>query len=238
MRNFAKVYLIQVVILVFIGVVYYVSRSALLTIAVALVITFMFVRDTLFLRSKPLSFIEKDVNPDAYFTYLDTELSNRRKKHLSLYKAYGLIYIGKMEEAIIEFNKIDKDVKYRNSNLYRIYTIVRMHIYNHNNSFNELEELIYEVKKRRIGTPELQKSIDVYGLMLEGRVEEAVDLLMNLIPRLTSRLQIVEMEYHLAKCYITLDRIDDAKAVIEFMINKDFPVYYTDLFKELNEKLN
>ena len=237
MKNFAKVYLIQFAILVFIGIVYYISRSAIITIGVALIITFMFVRDTLFLRTKPLSLIEKDVNPDDYFLYLDNQLSNRRQKHLPLYKSYGLIYIGKMDEAINEFNKIDKNTKYRNANLYRIYTIIRMNIYNYQNDFKKLEELIYEVKGKRIGSAELQKSIDIYGLMLEGRVEEAVELLMNVIPRLTSRLQIVEMEYHLAKCYITLDRIDDAKAVIEFMINKDFPIYYTEMFKKLNKEI-
>jgi hypothetical protein len=225
-------------ILLFLVAVYYLTESIIVVAAFTAVIIFVFVKDALFYNDKPLLYLDKEVDMQAYQTYLDQELPSRKQKYYPLYKAYALVYKGAFDEAQSTYDRFDQSIKVKEKNLYRIKTVIEMQLYYHRSNTEKLEALLSSVKASKLGSFELINSIKVYQLLLQENYEEAVDILMVIIPRLRSRVQIAEMEYYLAFCFYQLNRFDDANAITDFMLEKDYEVIYTELFRKLKDKNN
>lgn len=228
----------QFMILLFLVAVYYLTQSIIVVAAFTIVIIFVFVKDTLFYNSKPLLYLDKDVDMAAYQHYIEDELTSRKQKYYPLYKAYELVYKGAFDEAQSLYDTFDQSIKVKEKNLYRIKAVIEMQLYHHHNDGEKLDALLSSVKASKLGSFELINSIKTYQLLLQKNYEGAVDILMVIIPRLRSRVQIAEMEYYLAFCFYQLNRIDDASAITDFMLDKDYEVIYTALFKDLKDKYN
>lgn len=225
-------------ILLFLVAVYYLTESIIVVAAFTVFVIYVFVKDTLFYNSKPLLYLDKDVDMVAYQHYIEHELTSRKQRYYPLYKAYELVYKGAFDEAQSYYDTFDQSIKVKERNLYRIKAVVEMQLFYYHNDGEKLDSLLSSVKASKLGSFELINSIKTYQLLLQKNYEEAADILMVIIPRLRSRVQIVEMEYYLAFCFYQLNRLDDANAITDFMLDKDYEVIYTALFKDLKDKHN
>lgn len=171
-------------------------------------------------------------NPIVYLQKIEKRHTKRTPEdEYQLSFAYAHIYRGKYEVAQQHFDSVDLDnienqVRYRPIHI-RIATKFAFR----DSNLLALENLRNSAEQ--MGDILLQKYIETHCLILEEKYAEAVEVLMKYIPEQKSRLMLIELEYFLGLCYSKTDRLEDALAVLEFVVNKKYPIECTDLAYEL-----
>lgn len=151
------------------------------------------------------------------------------------YLAYAHIYQGDFDEAALAISKIIKDKITKNNKALQIYYIVLLKL-----AFEEENLEKFNTVYREFQMIELHKKekishqvFEIPKYILEERYEETVELLSELIPQQAKKYVIIELEYYLAIAYLKLKNYKDAKAVLEFVSNKKYQVFYVERCKEL-----
>ncbi|MCF7925635.1 MAG: hypothetical protein K9L26_03785 [Candidatus Izimaplasma sp.] len=236
MRKNVKLYLFQILILASLVVVYDLTQSLPILITIIVIMSAGYIIYGLFFKIRPLPYLEKIVNPEVYMEYIENKVKKRAKKYYPLYKAYGLIYQNKIDEAreIYQLNQLKRESL--DESLFRVDTFIQMHLFYDQNDEQSLTTLADTIEDNKHRTFSLGQSIEMFKHLIKENYYEAKELLMLIIPETKTRLHIVEMEYYLAVCYIKLNNELDALAVIDFMLEKDYPLFYTEEFKKLKEK--
>ncbi|MEC9485688.1 MAG: hypothetical protein UMR38_07415 [Candidatus Izemoplasma sp.] len=237
MRKGVKVYLFQVLVLASLVVLYDVTRSFPLLIGVIALISGGYIIYGLYFKIRPLPYLEKIVNPSVYMEYIESKVKRRVPLYYPLYKAYGLIYQNKLDEAVSVYQENTLTIDDLNEDLFRVYTLVEAHIYYYQNNKQALINLEKRIEGHKHRTFAVGQTIVLFRHLIDEEYYKAKELLLLLIPEYKTRLHIVEMEYYLALAYGQLDNKEDALAVIDFMLDKNYPVFYTNLFKELKERI-
>ncbi len=237
MRKGVKVYLFQVLVLASLVVLYDVTKSLPLLIGIIVLISAGYIIYGLYFKIRPLPYLEKIVNPDVYMEYIENKVKKRALLYYPLYKAYGLIYQNKMEEAIAVYSESTLETRDFDEDLFRVNTLVEAHIYYYQKDKQALVDLEKRIEGHKHRTFALGQTIVLFRHLIAEEYYKAKELLLLLIPEYKTRLHIVEMEYYLALCYVQLNNETDALAVINFMLEKRYPLFYTQKFKELKEEL-
>ena len=73
--------------------------------------------------------------------------------------------------------------------------------------------------------------------LMNEQYELVVETMFELIPLQKNRFRVIELEYYLSLAYIELGKENDAIAVLEFVVKRDFKLDYTIKCKELLDKL-
>lgn len=182
--------------------------------------------------------LEVLVHPDKHFDYI-MKYKDKDENRYNLLYAYGLTYIGKFDEALEAINKVQYDDIKTSANLHYDYHVTKLHLaynnkdrggykesYDFANSFNVFQKV--DIPK---------EAFEAHLLLLSGYSDQAEELLKKIIPKIRKRILIVELEYILALAYFNQNKMEDCKAVCEFIVEKKHPVVYTTLCEELLTKV-
>lgn len=174
--------------------------------------------------------------------YLETVTKKYVKKNESIYNlylAYAYLYQGKFTEATLAISNIDKEIIESKAKYNKVYNMILLKL-----SFNEKDLTMYNTIFNNFQEVGLEKNekidfrvFEVPKYILEERYEEVVELLIELIPRQPQRYLIIELEYYLAIAYVKLGRLEDAIAVLEFISNKKYNIFYIEKCQEMLKEI-
>jgi hypothetical protein len=181
---------------------------------------------------------EMNMNPEVYFEKIKKfEVKDKNKYNTLL--AYGLSYTGEMERSM-EVHKmiVYGDIK-TSANLRYQYYVTKLHLLYNNKDEVEYKKIYEEAKSygvfRKVEVPE--EVFEVHLLSLKEENEVVEEILLQIIPQIRKRILVIELEYILAKTYYNLNKIEDCKAVCEFVMKKNHQTVHTKLCSELFKKI-
>ena len=223
-------------------IIYYVLSSIvknnLILLGIVLVAgALIIVARSMFIHNDAFDF-EMKMNPELYFESIKKfEVKDKNKYNTLL--SYGLSYIGETERSKQIHEKIVYgDIK-TSANLRYQYYVAKLHLIYNNKDEAEYKTTYEEAKSsgvfRKVDIP--QEAFEVHLLSLKEKHEVVEDLLLQIIPQIRKRILVIELEYILAVTYYNLNKIEDCKAVCEFVIKKNHPTVHTKLCSELLEKV-
>jgi hypothetical protein len=173
----------------------------------------------------------------GYLFLLTKKYSKRKHVYSDLYFAYGYVYHGEFDKASELIAKYD-ETNLSEENRYIWYNIKFKIAYNNNdrNTYMDLYRRLKEssMSKKYLNELDVAKA-PIY--ILEENYEDLITYLMDLIPKQLKRFRIVELEYYLALAYYKSNWKEDATAITEFMLKKNYQIVYHSYFEELQEKL-
>lgn len=182
--------------------------------------------------------LEVLVNPDKHFEHIK-KYENRDKNKYNVLYAYGLTYIGKFDEAQVAFDKVDYDDIKTSTNLHYVYHVSKLHLAYNNKDRGGYKDSFEFAKSfnvfQKVDIP--NEAFECHQLLLDGYSDKAEELLKKIIPKIRKRVLIIELEYLLALSYYNQNKKEDCIAVCEFIVEKNHPVVYTTLCKDLLEKI-
>lgn len=161
-----------------------------------------------------------------YHEYLENkEFKNKNTYHLL--KAYALFYLGNTDESKQFLSKVVyadiKNIKYQ-----CIYYMLQLKYLFEEHNPSQYEKKLNEFSQSGL-LDKFDADRDMFSiplLIMNQQHQEAVPMLMKLIPLQKKRYYILEMEYYLALCYQALQEKDNFNAVIDFMVSKPYEIVY------------
>lgn len=156
---------------------------------------------------------------------------------LSLHSSYGLFYLGKTSESFTELSKVNFDKLKKTKHVF-IYYSMKLKEDFENNDIDNYRLHLDEMFESGVLTI-LNINKDVFNAplsLLNEDYQNLWDNLMELIPVVSKRYFILELEYYLAICHLKLNRLEDAIAVLEFVSNKKIDFIYVHKCKVLLEE--
>ena len=75
------------------------------------------------------------------------------------------------------------------------------------------------------------------GEVISAIINGSEELLKEVIPKIKKRVLVIELEYLLALAYANQSKIEDSKAICEFIIEKNRTTIHTELCKQLLESI-
>jgi tetratricopeptide (TPR) repeat protein len=209
----------------------------LLGIFVASGLVIIFFR-ALFIRNEA-DLLEVLVDPEKHFESIK-RFENKDDNKYNLLYAYGLSYTGKYEEASASLEKVNYNDIASSNNLHYVYTVTKLHLLYNNKDAGQYKSvyqnaIAYNVFNK-VDIPGVV--FEAHSLLLDGQSAKAEELLRENIPKVRKRILIIELEYLLALAYYNQNKVEDCNAVTNFIIEKNYPVVYTTLCKELNDSIN
>lgn len=183
--------------------------------------------------------VEVLCDANTYLTNVETKYKNKEESEYYTYLAYAYIHQGAYDSALSSIHKVDKEKIVENKKLSLMYYMVLLKLAYNNNDLDSYSSLFAEIKKvEQDEKSKIEDNVfDVPLLMLEGRYLEAIDMLIDIIPRQRKRSLILELEYYLGLAYYKVNKYEDARAVLEFMSKKRYRLIYIEMCRELLEKL-
>jgi hypothetical protein len=231
-------YFVQLTVVI---VLYYIFAQfdlefVFLIIAVVVLVLFVVFNKTN--RSQQEIYLEIACDAPKYLEKL--EQKHKEDDDMNVYQlqqAYGLVFQGKYEEtrrfiSNVQFDQLDQTSKYP-----QIYTKVQAKLAYESKDEQELKRLLNIVVEQEEVDELTRDYIKVLILLLREEYEQAIALLMDTIPVQRTRVYIIELEYYLGFAYVQFEQLEDAKAVLEFVVKKGFRIIYTDLCYELYMKI-
>ncbi len=182
--------------------------------------------------------LEMSCNSHKYLEFVENKYKDGDISKYNLTKAYGLIYKGDLLQAKEAFDKVDYLQIKEDEKLLEIYTRVRTKISFYDGDEFDLKLILNELSEQEEDNQELKNYVKVYMLIQKHDYENAISLLIDHIPAQVNRVQIIELEYYLAYSYYQFKQMEDALAVCQFVMKKDYQVIYTKKSRELFEKIN
>ena len=182
-------------------------------------------------------YLEALCDPDRYLQLVKGRYTKKSDSVYKLYLAYAYVYQGDYENASLIIEEVDSDSLNEVPKLNLIYYFVLLELAYNNNDIDKFETLHLEVKNIELDkTSKIEiKLFDVLSLMIQKNYSEAIELLMDLIPKQKRRFLVMELEYYLALAYIETKKTSDATAVLEFIGNKRYHLIYNVKGRELLE---
>ncbi len=231
-------YFVQVTIalgLYFLFVIYLDMKWPFILILVVVALGFLVFNVKNTKNGEPL--LELQCDAQKYLDFIEEKYQeDPNQYHLS--KAYALLFKGENDQAKEEFLKVDKSSIDKKSKFLPIYIRIEIMLAYYENDKQKLKRLLDDTSIPFEENELLKDYIKVFILLIEERYEETISLLVDIIPMQEQRVHIIELEYYLAYAYYKFNQLDDAKAVIAFIIGKNHKVVFTKLCDELHEKMN
>ena len=190
------------------------------------------------LRSKnPADYLEVLCDADKLLD--QAERMNNKPNKQRLLKAYGLIHKGNYDEAKAIYQGITDQDHLKDVHLKFIDTAYQLKV-----AFNDENQALFSGIYNQAVTDNVFKNVnlhdDVFNVhmnVLDKRYSKAIELAKEVIPTIKKRVYIIELEYLLAYSYNKERKTEDAKAVCEFVTEKNFNVVYTELCQDLLNSL-
>lgn len=160
-----------------------------------------------------------------------TFAKNKTKK--AVYLAYGLLYDGKIEDSKASLELIDVEALKSDAATYHLYiqTLLR-HEYEDGN-LEQVEYLFKVISTEAEIHPNTENIAELMILMLNKKYQDALNLMLELIPKEDRRHVIMELELMLAKLYVQLEQKEDAKAVLKFVASRKFHTVHIEKAKSM-----
>ena len=237
-KDFLKITISFIILLV----VYYVLDiyfDDMVIIFVILLITIPIALYSIIMKGSYEYKLEVLCDADSYLEAVKKKYANKEEYIYNTYLAYAYLYQGNFSEADKAIKKVDKDMVQQKSKHNIIYYMVLLKL-----AYNEQDLIKFNTIYQEFQDIELEKNamidfrvFEIPKYLMEERYMEIVELLIELIPRQQKRYLIIELEYYLAIAYIKLENYSDARAVLEFVANKNYQLFYVEKCRELLETL-
>ncbi len=223
-------------------ITYYILESLFEDVVIIIIvigIALAFVAYNLIVKGNSEYKLEVLCDADKYLESVLKKHSNKEESIFNIYLAYAYLYQGDYDNAKTAMQKVIKNSIENKSKLILIYYMVSLKLAFEDGDLDKFNSLFNEFKSIDLENHEKinYKTFEIPKYILEQKYEEVIELLIDLIPKQTKRYLIIEMEYYLAVAYLNLDRLEDARAVLEFMSNKNFRIIYIQKCKELFKEL-
>lgn len=182
-------------------------------------------------------YIEVACNPAKYIEEVEKRYKNKDVTILNLYRTYGKIFMGEFIDVDNILSQIDYSML-SNKEKIMFHEISLKNVFN-NKDIELYKEMLESILSEGIEI-EFPNEVEIFKipiLVMNESYDEIVSKLFELIPAQRKRLRIFELEYYLAIAYIELGKIEDANAILEFIIGKDLKFIYTEKAKTLFEKV-
>lgn len=178
-------------------------------------------------------FIDFKCDPNAFLTRIEKKNKEANDSLYLLKKAYAYIHLDMITEATEAYSKFDISEMNKDNQFYYMYIIVQTHMYYIDKEKEKLTILIDELQEDELLIIELKEYAKVYlGLLGDDKVS-VVEQLKTAIPLQKKRIQLLELEYLLAKQYFDVAKYLDSAFVAEFMSKKKFHSIYIEKCKDI-----
>jgi len=210
----------------------YLGLTRLFTVALVIVIIIIAVINIIKTKNKEM-YLEVACDPNRYLEKL--EPMQYREPFLNEYQlslAYAYIYKGEYGVAQTHFEQVSFENIKNKEKYYPIYIKVNAKIAYEQQNMIIIQQLLSELEQEEKYKPLLDYCKILISLLQE-KYEEATQLLIEYIPTQMKRVFVIELEYYLGYAYYKIDKLEDARAVFEFIVKKGFSIVYTDLAYDL-----
>lgn len=230
--NFLKIF-IQLAIAM--GLYYlfdYLNLLPVFIVIAVILFVFMIALNVMKVKNKEV-YLEIACDANLYLNKLNQYTKpHQRNSDYFLGLAYAYIYKGEYDVAQehlnhVVFSEIKDQKKYL-----PIFLRVQSKLAYERKDEEALKSLLNESSTNEL-PEEFKGYIKAQILLLREQYEEVIEVLMDLIPKQFVRIHIIELEYYLAIAYIQNKQLEDARAVLEFIVKKGYSIVYTDLAYEL-----
>ena len=153
--------------------------------------------------------------------------------------AYGLSYEGEYDLAEQMLQRVIYEDIRTSKNLRYDYYVTKLHIlYNNKDRGGYQREYDQALKDKVFYKVEvIPETFSAHLLILDGKYQEAEQLLIDVIPNIRKRVLVIELEYLLAYSYFKQNKLEDCKAVCKFVDEKNHKVAYTSLCRDLLKQI-
>ncbi|MGS0973316.1 MAG: tetratricopeptide repeat protein [Candidatus Izemoplasmataceae bacterium] len=219
-----------VIVAAYVVAAQYIDEQLILFVTIGISLTYIVYR--YFSKKDPLDELKRYSNVPNYLRKTERAFSRNQTKQ-SVYMAYGKIYEGEIEESKAFLKNIDLQVLKESAETYHIYlqTILR-HEYSEKN-IDEIEEIFKIALTEQAIHPNTEKIAKLMILMIEEKHQEALKVLLDIIPKEDRRHVIMELEVMLAEVYIFLDQKEDARAVLKFVSSRKYHTVHVEMAKSM-----
>ena len=176
-------------------------------------------------------------DPSKYTEIIKTKYIKKDESIYQLCLAYGYVYSGDYDNALLAINKVDHLVVEKSLKHNLMYYIVMLKLAYNNQDLDEYNILLLKLQKIELDKNNKIdiKIFDIPVYMLEKKYTEVIELLHELIPLQRKRFILMELEYYLALAYLEVGNKIDAIAVLEFVSKEKYHLIYNKLASELLE---
>lgn len=231
-KRWIKVFLSMIVgVTIVVILTNYLERWAILVLLLAVILGQ--VAYYYLFKSKGEAKLQFQLDAPKYDEFIESKYKDKKENLYNLTKAYVKIHQGKHDEAEGFFNKYENNYLLKNKSIFYIYIKTKAELAFYKEDREALRGIQAEFKENPLYVDYVEQFIQVFELILDGKYVDARELMFEIIPRQKTRLDIIELEYYLAKIYVLLEIPHDAKAVAEFVVEKNYNVVYTELCKEI-----
>lgn len=212
----------------------YDSTVIIILVSATIVIYLLYI---IIVRSKNNQKLEIHCDAPEYLSLLNRRYKKKTKNESYVLFAYGHVYNGDYKKAEESIKECDFSQLKEENQL--IWYNIKLKIAYHNNDEalyrNYFEQLtsLFENNKYEVEIDIAKAPIYLF----EKNYDALIEMMMELIPVQAKRFRIVELEYYLVLAYYYNGSLEDAIAISEFMIKKNYQMVYTSMFKELLTKM-
>lgn len=210
----------------------YFNLSAVFIIVVVVVIGIIVILNILKVKNREM-YLELTCDSNLYLKKLEQiKHSSSLQNEYNLGLAYAYINKGKYELAQTHLDLVDQEEIKKVAKYNVIYVRVLAKLAYESQNLEVLQRIINDTNTIDALTG-LTDYVQSLILLNNEQYEDAIQLLMEYIPKQLVRLYVIELEYYLGFAYKMNNQIEDAKAVLAFVVKKGFSLIYTDLAYEL-----
>jgi hypothetical protein len=181
--------------------------------------------------------LESLCDAPKYLDNINAKLKNKDETYLLLYRAYGNLYNGDLSTIESDINRVDTTKLSKKERF--MYEEIKLKLIYNNKDIEGYRNKLIEITNgefNKVYANELLVLKTPLYLMNE-QYDQVVETMFELIPLQKSRFRVIELEYYLSLAYIELGKENDAIAVLEFVVKRDFKLNYTVKCQELLDKL-
>jgi|GEM_PF-2848981 hypothetical protein len=219
-----------VVVAAYVIAAQYLDTQYILYITIA--ISFIYVISRVLTKKDPLDELVRYSNVPNFLRLTEKGLIKNQTKH-SVYMAYGKLYEGAVVDSKVYLDKVDVEILKEDGETYHMYlqTLLR-HEYEQKN-IEEIEEIFKIAVADPSIHPNTENIAKMMIFMIEEKHQEALETLLDIIPKEDRRHVIMELETILGEVYIILDQLEDAKAVLEFVASRKYHTIHIEKAKSM-----
>jgi thioredoxin-like negative regulator of GroEL len=197
----------------------YLDNQSLIYVTIGVSFTYIVYR--LLSKREPLEELERYSNVPNYLRKIDKRYANNETSRL-VFVAYGKVYDDASEESEKLLREINVEKLKEQEDLYHLYLQTTLRIAYEDERMEDLEEIYKIALADQAIHPNTEEIAKTMMLMTQDKHQEALKVLLEIIPKENRRHVIMELEVILAECYLELNQKEDAKAVLEFVASRKY----------------
>lgn len=181
--------------------------------------------------------LEQLCDPQGFIEMIEEKYVAKEKEFADLYLAYGYVYIGEFEKAKNLISQYQQsDLNEINEN---VWFDIKFKIAFNNKDKEAYMNLIDQFKSIEPSEYRINEIavVELTSYIFDERYQELREGLLEIIPLQAKRIRIMELEYLLAIAHNVTGELEDALAVLEFVVKKDYGIIYTKYCNELLQQL-